>query len=105
MFMLSGPVELLFCAFCIACLVCSMVILMGVVFRCLVFLSIYLLSACVWCLTMFVNRLLNTCAFCLLVIDVCVLKVIVVFRVCAGFLLFSPAMVFQSVCEFVLWFQ
>ena len=105
MFMLSGPVELLFRAFCIACLVCSMVISMGVVFRRLVFLSMCLLSAHVWCSTIFVNCLLNACAFCLLVMAVCVLKVIVVFGVCGGFLLFSPAMVFQSVCEFVLWSQ
>ena len=44
--MLSGPVELLFRALCIACLVCSMAIPMGVVFRSLVFLSMFLLSAC-----------------------------------------------------------
>ena len=49
MFMLLSPVELLFRAFCIACLVSSMVISMGVVFRRLVFLSMCLLSAHVWC--------------------------------------------------------
>ena len=81
-FMLLGPVELLFRAFCIAYLVCSIVISMGVVFRRLVFLSMCLLSAHVWCSTISVNCLLNTCAFCLIVMPVCVLKVIVVFGVC-----------------------
>ena len=105
MLMSSGPVELLFRAACMACLVCCVVMCMGVVSRCFVFLSVSLLFVCVLCVTVFVNCLLKWCAFCLCVVAVWVPKEMVVLGVCVGFLLFSPAMVFQSMCVFVLWSQ
>ena len=52
---------------------------------------------------MLVNCLLKAYAFCVCVVAVCVPKVIVVLSECVGFLLFSSAMVFHSVCVFVLW--
>ena len=70
MFMLSGPVELLFFACLMASEVCSIVICMGVDFSLLVNLSIILYLLCVVCLMWFVNCLLKCSDFCLSVIAV-----------------------------------
>ena len=47
----------------------------------------------------FVNCLLNSCAFCLFVNPALLLKVIVQLYCGFGFLLFSPAIVFHSLCS------
>ena len=85
MFMLSGPVELLFLACLIASEVCSIAICMGVDFSLLVNLSIILYVLCVVCLMWFVNCLLKFSAFCLSVIAVLLSMVIEMFGVCGGF--------------------
>ena len=97
MFMLSGPVELLFFDCVMASLTCVSVMFMGVLFRCFVCLSICLFVLCVLCMMLLVNCLLKCSAFCLLVVAVLLLNVIVLFSVCCGFLFESPAMVFQRV--------
>ena len=102
---LSGPVELLFLACLMACVVLSMVIWMGVVFRALVFLSILRLLGFVLWVTMFVNWMLKDSAFCLCVRAVPVLNVMVVLAGCGGFLLFSPAIVCHRMFVLVLWSQ
>ena len=68
MFMLSGPVEMLFIACLIASEVCSIVICMGVDFSLLLNLSIILNLLCVGCLIWFVNCLLKFSAFSLLLL-------------------------------------
>ena len=105
MFMLSGPVELLFFACLMASEVCSIVICMGVYFSLSVNLSIILYLLCVVCLMWFVNCLLKCSYICLSVIAVLLLKVMVMFGVCGGFLCAIPFIVFQSVWVFVLWSQ
>ena len=59
MFILSGPVELLFLAALSAVIVCSGVMVMGVEERCLIFLMSFLLLVLVVCLIMFVNCFVN----------------------------------------------
>ena len=102
MFMLSGPVELLFFACLMASEVCSIVICMGFDFSLLVNLSIILYLLCVVCLMWFVNGLLKCSDFCVSVIAVLLLKVMVMLGVCGGFLCARPFIVFQSVWVFVL---
>ena len=103
--MLSGPVELLlFCCFSAVC-VCCVVMFMSVLCSLFMCLSIFLFVLLVLCVMLFVNCLLNSCAFCLFVSAILLLKVIVELYCCFGFLLFSPAIVFHSLCVFVLWSQ
>ena len=75
MFMLSGPVELLFLDCFMALAVCVMSMCMGVDGRLRVCLSIFLLFACVLCCMLFVNCLLNSVVFSLFVMAVVLLKV------------------------------
>ena len=104
-FVLSGPVELLFSACFIPSEVCSIVICMGVDFSLLVNLSMILYLRCVVCFTWFVHCLLKCSAFCFSVVAVLLSKVIAMLGVCGGFLCARPFKVFQSVWEFVLWSQ
>ena len=103
MLMLSGPVELLFRCCCSAACVCVVVMFMSSLRSFLVCLSVFLFVLCVLCVMFVVNCLLKCCAFCLSVIAILELKVMVL--LCCGFVfvLFSPAMVFHSLCGFVLW--
>ena len=105
MFMLSGPVELLFFESLIACFVCSSVMCMCSVGSPFVLRSIFLFVFRVWCFMVLMNCLLKCSAFCLLVMAVLLLKVIVVFGVSVGFLFRSPDIVFQSLCWSCLWSQ
>ena len=84
-FMLSGPVELLFLACLIASEVCSVVFCMVVDFSLLVNLSMILYLRCVVCFTWFVNCLLKCSAFCLSIIAVLLSKVMVMLGVCGVF--------------------
>lgn len=85
MFMLSGPVELLFFADLIACTTCAVVISMYVDCKLWVFLSIILLFLLVACFVELMNCLLKAVAICLLVMWVLLLKVIVLLVSCLGF--------------------
>lgn len=105
MFMLSGPVELLFLECLMACLVCSSVICMCSVGSLFVLRSIILFILCVRCFMVLVNCLLKCSALCLLVLAILLLNVIVVLGVLDGFLFISPAIVFQSLCWSCLWSQ
>ena len=105
MFMLSGPVELLFFECLIACFVCSSVMCMCSVGSPFVFRSVFRLVFRVWCFMVLMNCLLKCSAFCLLVEAVLFWKVIVVFGVSAGFLFKSPDIVFQILCWSCLWSQ
>ena len=96
MLMLSGPVELLFFAFLMACVTCSSVMLMGVVFSFLMYRCSFLLVLLVLCMTVFVYCLLKYCAFWCPVIAVCCPKVIVVLWYVACFLFDSEAIVLYS---------
>ena len=96
MFMLSGPVELLFLDCLMASSVCAVVICIWVVGSLFVCLSIFLLFGSVLCLMTFVNCLLNSAAFCLFVMAVVFLKVMVVLGFGLGFLFVRLAIVFHS---------
>ena len=97
MFMLSGPIELLFFACLMASEVCSIVICMGVDFSLLVNLSMILYLLCVVCLMWFVNCLLKCSDFCLSVIAVLLLKVMVMFGVCGVFCVLGR-LLFSRMC-------
>ena len=84
-FMLSGPVALLFLACLIASEVSSIVICMGVDFSLLVNLFMILYLCCVVCFTWFVNCLLKCSAFCLSVIAALLSKVMMMLDVCGVF--------------------
>ena len=98
MFMLSGPVELLFCERLIAFLVCVVLMSIGEVMSLDVCLSILLLLECVLCGMTLANCLLNCDAFCLLFMAVMLLNVIEVLGCVLGFLFARPASVFHSMC-------
>ena len=102
MFMLSGPVELLFLACVIAFFVCVVFMSIGVVWSLRVCLSIFLLLGSVLCFMTFVYCLLNCVVFCLFVMAVVLLKVMVVFGFGLGFLFVRCAIVFQSMCVLYL---
>jgi len=106
MLMSSGPVELLFGECFIAVVICSFVIVMGSVCSLRICLSILLFRLYVVCVMLFANCLLNEVAFCVLFVAVLsLLKCMVQFGVCVGFLFASEDIVFQSLCESFLWFQ
>ena len=102
MFMLLGPVELLFLLCCIASWTCLMVNVMVCVCSLRIFLSVMRFDLFVFRVSVFVNCLLNAFAISLGVVAVLLLNVIVLFLGCVGFLFERPLMVFQSVCVFVL---
>ena len=87
MFMLSGPVELLFLDCVMAFFVCVVFMSMGVVWSLCECLSIFLLFGSVLCFMTFVNCLLNCVVFCLFVMAMVLLKVMVVLGFDLGFLL------------------
>ena len=93
-FMLSGPVELLFLTCLISREVCPIVICMGVDLSLLVNLPMILYLRCVVCFTRFLNCLLKCSAFCLSVIAVLLSKVMAMLGVCGGFLCARPFKVF-----------
>jgi len=104
MFMLSGPVELLFLALFMDAIVCSFVIVMGVVCKDLVCLSMYLRRLFVLCMMVFTNCLFRASAFCLFVVAILLFaKVIVLLCMGVGFLFARADIVFHSVCVFLLW--
>ena len=70
MFMLYGPVELLFLASFIACTVCCVVMGMLGLGSCFMSLSIFLLVLFVLCMVEFTNCLLKRSALSLFVMDV-----------------------------------
>ena len=105
MFMLSGPVELLFLAEFIACLTCSVVISVCADSSLCVFLSMILLCLLVEYFVELINCLLKAVAICLFVICILLSKVIVLFGACLGFLLDKEWIVFQRILELCLWSQ
>ena len=86
-FILSGPVELLFLDALIAKITCSVVISMREDFSFFVFLSVFLFSFFVVYFIGLVNCLLKAVAICFGVMQVSFPKLIVLFRSCFGFLL------------------
>ena len=104
MFMSSGPVELLFLACLIACVVCEEVISIVCGTSFLICLFVVLFCLFVLCSVVLVNCLFSISAFCLLVMAVLLLEFIVLLvMVCVMFL--SPLIVFQSLWVFCLWSQ